>query len=379
MEVKVHIDGTSNNEIGTSSHYTSNKTTEREVMANYDALPGIGPEKLAKDVEMGSPMFAETGLAQMSTKIQASSNSFNANKTSHDVVWKHINFLVGEKKILDECWGNVPAGTVCAIMGPSGAGKSSLLNVLAGRSASAANIKITGNVHVAGHKINPIKFRERIAYVMQDDSLLATATPREALVFSAQMRLPNATPNEEIDRLVENLLVDLGLEVCADTMIGGALIKGISGGQRKRTRYGGVVCTVCCLLFGVCCVLCAVCCVLCAVCCVLCAVCCVLCAVCCVLFVVCCVLCFVCCVLCAVCCLFCVVCCVLCVVCCVLCTVYCVLYAIGSNSLPHPHIPTPHQHTPSTHPTDTPSVGIELITDPALLFLDEPTSGQQLA
>ena len=41
---------------------------------------------------------------------------------------------------------------------------------------------------VGGRKINPVKFRENIAYVMQDDALLATATPREALEFSANLR-----------------------------------------------------------------------------------------------------------------------------------------------------------------------------------------------
>jgi ABC-type multidrug transport system ATPase subunit len=105
-------------------------------------------------------------------------------------------------------------------MGASGAGKSSLLNVLAGRSgmtqlqiqalqialhlhikqshneyhftvcptASNGNVVVSGNVFVAGRKINPVKFRENIAYVMQDDSLLPTATPREALEFSANLR-----------------------------------------------------------------------------------------------------------------------------------------------------------------------------------------------
>ena len=35
--------------------------------------------------------------------------------------------------------------------------------------------------------------------------------------------------------MVEQLLADLQLEKCADVMVGGDLLKGISGGERKRT------------------------------------------------------------------------------------------------------------------------------------------------
>ena len=41
----------------------------------------------------------------------------------------------------------------------------------------------------------------------------------------------------------------LGIEDCADTLIGGALIKGISGGQRKRTSIGVEIITDPALLF----------------------------------------------------------------------------------------------------------------------------------
>jgi ABC-type multidrug transport system ATPase subunit len=73
---------------------------------------------------------------------------------------------------------------------------------------------------------------------MQDDALMATATPREALEFSAKLRLPPDTTAEQIALLVDAMLEELGLEGCADVMIGGALIKGISGGQKKRTSVG---------------------------------------------------------------------------------------------------------------------------------------------
>jgi ABC-type multidrug transport system ATPase subunit len=86
--------------------------------------------------------------------------------------------------------------------------------------------------------INPLKYRKNIAYVMQDDSLMATATPREALSFSAYMRLPQSVTKEQIAKKVDALLDELGLASCADVMIGGPLIKGISGGQKKRTSVG---------------------------------------------------------------------------------------------------------------------------------------------
>ena len=78
---------------------------------------------------------------------------------------------------------------------------------------------------------------------MQDDALMATSTPREALLFSATMRLPPSTPKETLDALVEKMLTDLGIMECADVYIGGPLLKGISGGQRKRTSVGVEVIT----------------------------------------------------------------------------------------------------------------------------------------
>jgi len=83
-----------------------------------------------------------------------------------------------------------------------------------------------------------IAVRKQIAFVAQDDSLSFTATPREAIRFSAKLRLPRINTDEEIEVLTEKMLSELGLIDCAETMIGGELIKGISGGERKRTSVG---------------------------------------------------------------------------------------------------------------------------------------------
>ncbi len=92
-------------------------------------------------------------------------------------------------------------------------------------------------VKVGGRLINPVTYRRNIAYVMQDDFLMPTATPREALTFSARLRLGDVS-EEQIKEKVDYLLKALGIEECADVLTGGLMIKGISGGQRKRTSVG---------------------------------------------------------------------------------------------------------------------------------------------
>jgi ABC-type multidrug transport system ATPase subunit len=142
--------------------------------------------------------------------------------------------------LLDNVWGEVPAKETTAIMGPSGAGKSSLLNILAGRASSRGRLKVEADIRLNNFAVDPtqIEVRKHIAFVAQDDSLQVTSTPREAIRFSAKLRLARNIPDRDINKLTERVLTELGLLRCADTIVGGALIKGISGGERKRTSVG---------------------------------------------------------------------------------------------------------------------------------------------
>ena len=61
-------------------------------------------------------------------------------------------------------------------------------------------------------------------------------TVRECLEFAAKLKLPG-TYASKIARV--NLLIsELKLHKCASTKIGGPLVKGVSGGERKRTSIG---------------------------------------------------------------------------------------------------------------------------------------------
>jgi len=65
---------------------------------------------------------------------------------------------------------------------------------------------------------------------------MGTMTPLESFWFTANLKLK--VPYSEKRRRINTLIRDLGLENCATTLIGNAMIRGVSGGERKRTSIG---------------------------------------------------------------------------------------------------------------------------------------------
>lgn len=74
------------------------------------------------------------------------------------------------------------------------------------------------------------------AYVQQDDILFQTMTVRECLEFAAKLKL-KGTHAQQIQR-ADEIIKELRLNKCQNTKIGGPLVKGVSGGERKRTSIG---------------------------------------------------------------------------------------------------------------------------------------------
>ena len=185
-------------------------------------------------------MHSPTGSAS-----GVSLRSENASQEKYTLQWQNLVFGVEvgggcgpcsqaaeEKLIVKGTSGKLEPGKLTAIMGPSGAGKTTMMNVLAGR-APYGEIK-EGHIYLNGREAQPETYRQQLAYVMQSDALFATQTPREALNFTANLRLPNESV-EERTAIVERAITALGLEKCADTNIGSAMIAGLSGGEKKRT------------------------------------------------------------------------------------------------------------------------------------------------
>lgn len=79
-------------------------------------------------------------------------------------------------------------------------------------------------------------FSSYSAYVQQDDILFQTMTVRECLTFAARLKLESS--EDEKQERVNHMIKTLKLTKCQNTRIGGPLVKGVSGGERKRTSIG---------------------------------------------------------------------------------------------------------------------------------------------
>ncbi|CAF2971787.1 unnamed protein product [Rotaria sp. Silwood2] len=121
-----------------------------------------------------------------------------------------------------------------AILGPTGSGKSSLLDILADRKDRHG---LDGQVLMDG-QVKTTDFKYHVGYVVQDDILSGTLTVRENLRFSANLRLSKYFSRETKEAIVEQVIEQLGLETCADSRVGTEFLRGISGGERKRTNIG---------------------------------------------------------------------------------------------------------------------------------------------
>ncbi|XP_075489931.1 ABC transporter G family member 22-like isoform X2 [Primulina tabacum] len=155
---------------------------------------------------------------------------------TYKLVIKRIASTV-EKDILNGITGSVVPGEVLALMGPSGCGKTTLLSLLGGR---VTEHLIGGSITYNDQPYSK-SLKSRIGFVTQDDILFPNLTVRETLTYAARLRLPRTLTKDEKDKRAMDVIQELGLERCQDTIIGGSFITGVSGGERKRVCIGNEI------------------------------------------------------------------------------------------------------------------------------------------
>ncbi|MES2387532.1 MAG: ATP-binding cassette domain-containing protein [Bacteroidota bacterium] len=126
------------------------------------------------------------------------------------------------------------SGKMIGLMGPSGAGKSTLLEVLNG------NLKpTTGQILINSADLhsNKKEMEGVIGYVPQDDLLIEDLTVFQNLYYAAKLSFGNYNETQ-LNDLVTNTLLSLGLQDTSNLRVGSVLDKMISGGERKRVNIG---------------------------------------------------------------------------------------------------------------------------------------------
>ena len=128
----------------------------------------------------------------------------------------------------------VNRGELVCVMGASGSGKSTLLTVLAGQLQPTS-----GQVFLNGQSLYPNldTLKRYISYIPQEDAFDEHLTIEENLQFAAAMRSPHLSRRDRMRRL-EAKLLELGLGERRDAVVGSAVKKTLSGGERKRLNIG---------------------------------------------------------------------------------------------------------------------------------------------
>ncbi|KAK9078285.1 hypothetical protein SSX86_002342 [Deinandra increscens subsp. villosa] len=211
--------------------------------------------------------------ADIKTGSRALPSFINFHIDIFEMFLSKFHLLPNTKKhitILDDVSGIVRPSRMTLLLGPPSSGKTTLLLALAGKLDK--ELKSSGRVTYNGHELHEFVPERTSAYISQYDVHIGEMTVRETLAFSARCqgvgsryemlvelsrreRDANIKPDPDIDIFMKasasegqeaNVVTDytlklLGLDICADTLVGDQMIRGISGGQKKRVTTGEMI------------------------------------------------------------------------------------------------------------------------------------------
>ncbi|RLN26531.1 hypothetical protein BBI17_009602, partial [Phytophthora kernoviae] len=166
-----------------------------------------------------------------------------------------------KKQILKNVSGVFKPGTITLVLGQPGSGKSSLMKLLSGRFPEEKNVSLEGEVTYNGSPASGVRNRlpQFVSYVTQRDKHYPALTVKETLEFAHAccgggfserdaQHFTVGTPEENKAALEaaqamykhypDIVIQQLGLDNCQNTVVGDAMTRGVSGGERKRVTTG---------------------------------------------------------------------------------------------------------------------------------------------
>eukprot|EP01114_Cavostelium_apophysatum_P010052 TRINITY_DN2344_c0_g1_i2.p1 TRINITY_DN2344_c0_g1~~TRINITY_DN2344_c0_g1_i2.p1 ORF type:complete len:923 (+),score=187.48 TRINITY_DN2344_c0_g1_i2:174-2942(+) len=140
--------------------------------------------------------------------------------------------------ILHDLNGFCRDGEMLLVIGRPGAGCSTLLRTIAGESEHY--VETRGELNYGGISSKDFnKIVGEACYINEEDFHFPTLTLQQTLDFALKLRDPTkfrtGMPPDQVRALIrDSLLKMFGLEKSANTLVGNAFIRGLSGGERKR-------------------------------------------------------------------------------------------------------------------------------------------------
>ncbi|KAH9766492.1 ABC transporter G family member 37 [Citrus sinensis] len=178
--------------------------------------------------------------------------------------------LAAKISILKDVSGIIKPSRLTLLLGPPSSGKTTLLLALAGK--LDYTLKVSGEISYNGYRLDEFVPQKTAAYISQYDLHIPEMTVRETIDFSARCQGAGSradmimevirkekeagiAPDPDVDTYMKAIAVEgqkrnlqtdyvlkiLGLDICAETTVGSALSRGISGGQKKRLTTGEMI------------------------------------------------------------------------------------------------------------------------------------------
>ncbi|KAK4339776.1 hypothetical protein RND71_041238 [Anisodus tanguticus] len=166
---------------------------------------------------------------------------------------------VAKIKIINDVSGVIKPGRMTLLLGPPGCGKTTLLKAFSGNLDKS--LKVSGEISYNGYKLEEFVPQKTSAYISQNDLHIPEMTVRETLDYSSRFQgvgsradimidlsrrekeagIAISIEGQKTNLQTDYILKILGLDICADTLVGDAMRRGISGGQKKRLTTGELI------------------------------------------------------------------------------------------------------------------------------------------
>jgi len=159
--------------------------------------------------------------------------------------------------------GAFASGKSTLVLGPPGCGVSTLFKALSGRLKTGRHHKLTGERFYSGFTPDEVILRKLVTYVPQTDVHISVLTVLETLQFAfdcmghgKDFKIDESKSGEEgirpedIERakelnehFPEYIIDNFALQNCKDTIVGDDVLRGVSGGEKKRVTSSEMMMT----------------------------------------------------------------------------------------------------------------------------------------